>query len=469
MSSAPAQTAAPQNNPQPASRLAAVPWPVFLAVLGLGLLIGGYYWQTRLPKVITIAGGPEHGRYAAIAKELATELRERLGIKVVVATTMGSLENLQLLESRTADLGFYQPQTRQILESPPEKPATAAAVSFISNVYAEYLMPIGRTGGKLTELTAMTDRVWCCNDRLSGDYAMTRLLLEHLGTDDQLAEVRSVPYAEMAGRLADGNADVGVICCGLQAPILKQILTTGRSQLLPIPAVDALAEKHISLIRETIPAGFFSTSPLIPNRDFSTVAMQAQLLAGRDVSVRVVEEVTRILTDAEFQRRVQLSELFGGGAAYAVQRPEFEMHAGAEHIFYPDLKPLVNPEFVEGTEGLRSFIVSMGFAAWLLHRWWVRRQAISQEHRLDRYIRSLLRLELQQMDVDGLGGPEEGKVLQDLLDQVTRLRQEALAEFTAHELNEDRAAECFVGMCHALSDKVNGKLIRHCILQTRTL
>jgi hypothetical protein len=176
-----------------------------------------------------------------------------------------------------------------------------------------------------------------------------------------------------------------------------------------------------------------------------------------------------ILTDAEFQRRVGLSELFSGGTDYAVQRPEFEIHRGAHHVFYPDLKPLINPDFVEGTEGLRSFVVSMGFAAWLLHRWWVRRQAIRQEHRLDRYIRSLLQLELRQMDVDGLGGPEEGIFLQDLLDQVTRLRQEALAEFTAHELNEDRAAECFVGMCHALSDKVNGKLIRHCILQTRTL
>ena len=105
-------------------------------------------------------------------------------------------------------------------------------------------------------------------------------------------------------------------------------------------------------------------------------------------------------------------------------------------------------------------------AAWLLHRWWSRRQIRSQEHRLDRYIRKLLELELEQLEVDGEGGPGEAKALQEMLDKVTYLRQEALSEFSAHELNEDRAADSFVQMCHALSDKINGKLIRQAIYMT---
>ena len=125
---------------------------------------------------------------------------------------------------------------------------------------------------------------------------------------------------------------------------------------------------------------------------------------------------------------------------------------------------MINPDFVEGTEGLRSFIVSMLVAMWLVHRWWTRRQIRSQQHRLDRFIRALLQLELQQMDVDGEGGQEESKVLQQLLDQVTLLRQDALSEFTAHEMNEDRAVDCFIEMCHALSDKINAKLLRHAVL-----
>ena len=32
--------------------------------------------------------------------------------------------------------------------------------------------------------------------------------------------------------------------------------------------------------------------------------------------------------------------------------------------------------------------------------------------------------------------------------------------FSAHELQDDRAADCFLEMCHALSDKINAKLLR---------
>ena len=110
--------------------------------------------------------------------------------------------------------------------------------------------------------------------------------------------------------------------------------------------------------------------------------------------------------------------------------------------------------------------MSLLAAGWLLRRWWVRRQIRSQEHRLDRYIRELLNLEQAQMEVDGEGGPEESKTLQSMLDRVTVLRQEALAEFTAHELSEDRAVDCFIEMCHALSDKINAKLTRHVILHS---
>ena len=156
-----------------------------------------------------------------------------------------------------------------------------------------------------------------------------------------------------------------------------------------------------------------------------------------------------------------MTELFEGGTTYATQRPEFGMHDGAAHVFYPDLKPFINPDFVEGTEGIRSFLVSLIAAAWLLRRWWTRRLIRSQEHRLDRYIRQLLELERQQMEVDGEGNTEESQRLQTMLDDVTILRQEALSEFTAHELNEDRAVDCFVQMSHALSDKINAKLTRH--------
>ena len=55
---------------------------------------------------------------------------------------------------------------------------------------------------------------------------------------------------------------------------------------------------------------------------------------------------------------------------------------------------------------------------------------------------------------------------------MTFLRQTALREFSIHELNEDRGADCFIEMCHDLSNKINAKISRqrldsvmHCLIE----
>lgn len=438
-------------------------WPFAFTIALLTLLTVCYWYRTRIPPQITIAGGPGNGRYAQLAEGLALELEERLNIRVHVKETAGSLENLRLLESGEADLGLYQPETQFIVDDQNFDDAGEWA-RFVSNLYPEYLLPVCPAGAE-ADIASLDGQAWSCNGRRSGDYAMTLLLLQHLGL--QNVDVQTVPYSNLAQRLQPDNIDVAVVCCGLQAPFLTELLRPKIGVLAAVPAVDAMAAKNVSLTSSVVPAGYFRASPPIPATDFRTVTMQAQLVARTDASVKLVEEMTRIITDPQVQRRLELTELFAGGLGYASQRSEFEMHTGAQHVFFPDLKPMINPDFVEGTEGVRSFVVSMLAALWLLHRWWTRRQIRSQEHRLDRFIRELLQLEQQQMDVDGEGGKEESNVLQQLLDQVTILRQDALAEFTAHELNEDRAVDCFIGMCHALSDKINAKLLRHSILSLK--
>ncbi len=436
------------------------PWYAIIFVVLVSSLFLAYWWTTGIPAVVRIASGPANGRYAELANGLAEELRARLMLEVDVITTGGSLENLQKLETNQVHFALYQPETREILDGARTSSEDGELAAFVSNLYPEFLLPIAPRNSS-AELDRVEHRIWCCNDRLSGDFAMTKLLLRHIGSDDRTIDIETVPYADLPEQIAAGNVEIGIICCGLRAPVVKDLLTSSLARLVDVPFADALARRNTSLSPDVVPAGYFQVSPAVPPNDFHTVSLHAQLLAGNSAPVGLVEEVTRIITDARFQRRHGLNELLEEGTTYATQRPEFELHAGASHVFYPDLKPFINPDFVEGTEGIRSFLVSLIAAVWLLRRWWRKRLIRSQEHRLDRYIHQLLELEHQQMEVDGEGNAEESKRLQTMLDEVTILRQEALSEFTAHELNEDRAIDCFVQMCHALSEKLNAKLTRH--------
>ena len=136
------------------------------------------------------------------------------------------------------------------------------------------------------------------------------------------------------------------------------------------------------------------------------------------------------------------------------------MHPGAEHIYNPELKPLLNPDFVDATEGLRSFFFSLLVAGWLLARWLRDRRLKQDEHELDQFVRRVLDIERRQLGLDEDESGDDVEQLQRLLDEVTQLRQEALGEFNAHSMNEDPSVACFVQMCHALSNKINAKLTR---------
>ncbi len=164
--------------------------------------------------------------------------------------------------------------------------------------------------------------------------------------------------------------------------------------------------------------------------------------------------------DEKFMMENQLEELFAEGRTFSLRKPAYPLHQGAANFYNPELRPLLPPDFVEGTEGIRSFVVSFFIAVYFGLRSLRERRIRKKEHRLDKYMRSLLNIERKQVELDGEGDASDIKKLQILLDEITFLRQDALQEFSANQLKEDRAADCFIQMCHALSNKINAKISR---------
>jgi hypothetical protein len=108
--------------------------------------------------------------------------------------------------------------------------------------------------------------------------------------------------------------------------------------------------------------------------------------------------------------------------------------------------------------------VSFAVAAFLAVRWWRRRRERAEDHVLDRFVRALTVIEARQMKLDDTSADDTSaddiEALQTLLDEVTRLRMEALGHFSVHQLSEDQGVDLFLEMCHALSAKISDKLTR---------
>ena len=414
-----------------------------------------YVSWTGLPAKIRIATGTVGGRYRAVADALGKEISARSGVPVEMVETRGSIENLDLLERGDLELALFQP------EAVSHDSGDHSSIRSAGNVFSEVVVVLARRESGIASVFDFRGKRVSIGLKESGDRATARLLLSHCGISIDEIETEAFDYAAIEEGFRDSTLDAAVVTVGLDAAFLRTIAQDGLADVIEVPFADALAARHLGTQTVEIPAGSFCTSPVpVPADSVSAVAVRSQLLTTVNVPDALIELVNGILTDQRFQRANRLRELFAGGESFATIRTLFPLHEGAVHFFEPELKPLLSADFVEATEGLRSFIVSMLFAGWLIWRWLRENRIRQQEHRLDKFIRQLLEIERRQMDLDQESSRDDSSKLNDLLDEVTTLRQEALGTLTSHELHDDPAAGVFIEMCHALSDKINAKLNR---------
>ncbi|MFG0334501.1 MAG: TAXI family TRAP transporter solute-binding subunit, partial [Maioricimonas sp. JB049] len=377
-------------------------------VIGLPIIASWVYrgW-TAPPDELVIAGGPAGGQYDLVARTLGRAVESELQTHVRVIETEGSLENLQLLEAGQVDFALFQQNALAV----PSDAAEAAAVrdharaAFVANLYSEVTHVIARQGVSLATPEDWRGKRIAVGRPGSGDHSMTQILLEHLGLGpDEFTSV-DVTYDGLVAGIKSGEIDAAILTVGLRAPVLHRLLAPSEGpsscDLVGIPFVDAFTTKYMALSSHTIPRGLYATSRRIePPHPVETVSVRAQFITRIDVPTTVVEAVTRIVHDADFQRRASLAELHNGGEPFSRQPAQFSLHPGALHIYEPGLKPLLNSDFVEATEGMRSFVVSILISFYLLFRWWRDHLRRRTEHKLDRYIHPALDIERRQLYYD---------------------------------------------------------------------
>ncbi len=425
-----------------------------------------YSYATRLPNEIVVASGTPGGRYHALASALASAVESGCGMRVRILESSGSIENVGFLRDGEAAFGFYQATLADSSDQSADKPTAedssqSEPLTLLGRLYSEYVFLVVSSGARIGSAADLRGQRINVGVEGSGNQVLTRAILDHYElTENTFVSVHE-PYDRLVPAFRAGELDAAFIVSGAGADVVEELLKSGECELRELDHIDALVAEHPELSRAVIPSATYGYHPEpLPPDAIQTIAVPAQLICRGDIPDRVVEEVVKLLVDKEFLQENGLTELRRGGVDFARAGTSFPLHRAAEHVYDPSLKPLVDADFMEATEGLRSFIVSIAIAGFLLFRWFVRYRARKKDHELDRYIRDLLEIERKQVDLDTQLTDEQLKELEALLDRVTFLRQDALKEFSAHQLNEDRGVDVFLEMCHALTDKMSGKLLR---------
>ncbi|MGC5329097.1 TAXI family TRAP transporter solute-binding subunit [Micromonospora sp. DT62] len=305
--------------------------PTLLALLLVVALPGvaGCQDAPEPPVRIRIATGSPTAVYHAFGQSLATVLnRELPDVRASVVVTAASAENVRLVGSGEAELGFTQADVL------PAAPATHPSVVAVARVYDDLLHLVTTAGGPVRTLTDLRGRrvsVGASGSgteitavrvlevaRLGGD----RVRQEHLGLDDSVAALRA------------GKIDAFFFSGGLPVRALEQLTADSATRIVDLgewtgPLRESNPEVYVS---RDIPRSVYGTDPV------TTVANPNFLIVRADLPTPLIREVTRLL----MERRQELAAAHPAAGRMsprsAIATAPLPLHPGAAE-WYRAAKP----------------------------------------------------------------------------------------------------------------------------------
>lgn len=274
-----------------------------------------------------IAGGGSNGVYYAYGAEVARELSEALGVRVAVAETAGSVDNLLRVSSGEALLGFAQGDAAADAVAGAGAFDEPLPVQAVARLYDEYLHVVVRADSDIVELGDLAGRTVSLGAENSGVNVIAARALDAAEVDiasiadPQLDLGESISALERSG--IDGFFWVG----GIPTPGIAELATTTPVRLVPVEQtwVAAINARYSDAYRPSdFPVGLYGLEESAP-----TMAVPNYLVTSSDTPDGVVRDVLTSLFDArtEIAQRVPVASLLD--RRQAIFTGPVDLHPGA--------------------------------------------------------------------------------------------------------------------------------------------
>ena len=215
---------------------------------------------------------------------------------------------------------------------------------------------------------------------------------------------------------------------------------------------------ELQLTPFSVPRGVyqFEGNP-VPRDTIQTVATGAHLITNSELESSLVERVTQEISKLDLSAGEPATGTVCPWQIVCQLKPFFSVHEGAKWAYDPETRTILDPDIIEMWENMRSFIVSLLAAGFFGYQWFRKRQERLKDNKIDEYVRRVIDIERQQMNLDAGGGIEDLDKLQVLQDQLTELRQECFKDFSGHNIQDEPGTDCFLELCASLSEKLNSR------------
>ncbi|WP_192771837.1 TAXI family TRAP transporter solute-binding subunit [Plantactinospora soyae] len=280
------------------------------------------------PTRLRIATGSATAVYYAVGQSLASILnRELPDVTASVVVTAASAENVSLVSSGRAELGFTQADILPV-------GAPAGGMSAIARVYDDLLHLVTRKQGPVRQLQDLRGRRVAIGAPGSGTAVTANRLLEVAEVDDGLAETLWLGIDDSVAALRAGKIDAFFFSGGLPVKAVADFAAETPAQFVDLGQwVEPLRKSYREVyVGRDIPTSAYGTEPV------TTVAVPNYLVVATALPEQLVYDVTRLL----MQRRDELSGAHPAAARLnaqsAITTTPLALHPGAAR-YYQTHKP----------------------------------------------------------------------------------------------------------------------------------
>ena len=254
--------------------------PVVFIVIG-ALAAAYWYLDPQPPKTVTLATGPDGSAYAEFGKRYASALKAN-GIEVVLKSTSGAADNLQMLRNGEADLGFVRGGSADPVADE-EVGLMSLGSLFYEPLWLFYRTDSARTINPVTAtLTALpqlkTLRI-NIDKQGSGVPDIMEKLFKANRIEAQNLRLSNLQPAPAVDALLAGKLDVVVLASAPQSPLVQRLLRARGIQLMDFGQSDAYARRFPFLSAVTLPRGVIDLAADMPPHDVSLLAATTSLIS----------------------------------------------------------------------------------------------------------------------------------------------------------------------------------------------
>ena len=252
------------------------------ALLTVLLLALAYWWlDPNPPKRVVLATGPDQSAYDEFGKRYAEALA-RYGITVQLLPSEGSSDNLELIRSGKADLGFVQGGTADIGYDEEDTIVSLGSL-FVEPLWLFYredtAQKLDQTG-TIDNLADLKD--WRVNVGTTGSGVprlfSTLLDVNRINKDEvQLSELAQTPATV---EFLNGQLDAVVFASAPESLMVQMLLQSPGVNLLDFAQSEAYSRRFGYLTPVVMPQGVVDLAKNIPERDMRLVASTTSLLAS---------------------------------------------------------------------------------------------------------------------------------------------------------------------------------------------